>query len=164
MPHPLEKRIADREEAIRQLDAEAAQIAAKRARIEAEVAAYRDALQFVLPKPERAPRATSSSGRRGGVGDNWKQIISNVSGEGTREFTTDDVMAYSDIMDLGLQRATARAQCANFVKAGYLSRVKDGHFTVTFDGRAAFLQMETAGGSSGGPTPAALATTTHNGG
>jgi hypothetical protein len=167
MAHPLEKRITERLETIRQLEAEAEQIRARKAHLEAEVAAYKDALQFVLPKPERQRRTTTISERRIGVNDGWKAMIDALSGKGKRGFSTDDIMAYSDLMDMDMKRATVRAQCANYVKAGYLVRVIDGHFTVTDAGRPAFgldvPQKETAGGSLGTPTPAALFTSDNGG-
>lgn len=159
MAHPLEKRISDRMAELRQLEAEAEAIRLRKTHLEAEIAAYKDALQFFLPKPERQRRATIPSDRRSGVSDTWKKTIAQISGSGSRGFSTDDVMAHSDLMGLDMKRATVRAQCANFVKAGYLERVSEGHFAVTAFGRNAFgidaVEKETAGGSLGTPTPAA---------
>ncbi len=139
MTHPIQKRIADREALIAKIEEQMADLATQRARHEAEIAAYRDALQFVLPKAERPRRDATSSGRRGGVGEVWKGMIAAVSGNGVSEFTTDDVLACAELKGFDVQRATVRTQCANFVNAGYLSRIANGRFVVTDKGRDVFV-------------------------
>ncbi|MER8418765.1 hypothetical protein [Mesorhizobium sp. M1329] len=136
MAHPIERRIAERQAQLEDIDAQIKGLEMSRHALKAEIAAYRDALQYLNPQSSGARTRRASASRERGISVQWAQLLSLASDEGTSEFGIDDIVMAGDIIGHpDMKRPSVRTQAANMVTRGVLERVTPGTFRVTESGK-----------------------------
>lgn len=128
---PLEKKIAERQGRLDEVQGKIAELEMERIRLEAELCAYRDAVQYLSSTPKVTRKRTVSSGGRGGLSDIWKELLRRASNRSADQFNVDAILSVAEHIEHPMQRNTVRAQCANFVNRDLLTRVSDGWFALT---------------------------------
>jgi len=141
MSEALRERIAEREQRIAALRQEAVIL-------EAEIRAYRDALALSgatsrepisVHKVSRADESKPSGGRsRRGLSAQWQSIWHDVGTRFRDRFSIDDIFSVTQAVDTGINRSNVRSQAWTREQNGDLSRVSDGIYRMTDQGRERF--------------------------
>lgn len=125
----------------------------KRTILAAQIEAYEDAIRLlngavgvaeggVAPNKPTQPRQRSNKRQ---LSKTWGKILDAL---GDRDFDYDEIMAFSDLMSLGVQRNVARSQMNNYLRAGIVETRPGKKFRVTDSGvTAAKSALETEGAS-----------------
>ena len=149
MSNFLKTRISERERQIQEcatreanLDAEKVQIAQRRLVLEAELGAYKDALEHQVKEVEK-PQSTNSTKRHQeasvkghSLSPQWRRVMSEMVMLYPRPFGYPEL---NQILASGghkIKGATVRKQMQAFIANGYVERVKDGQFRATEQGAA----------------------------
>jgi hypothetical protein len=123
----------------------------KRTILAAQIEAYEDALRLLngtvgvaeggaAPDKPTPPRQRTSKRQ---LSKTWGKILDNLGG---RDFDYDEIMACSDLLELGVQRNVARSQMNNYLRAGIVETRPGKKFRVTDAGVAAAKSaLETEG-------------------
>jgi len=123
----------------------------KRTILAAQIEAYEDALRL-LDGQRDVPQAGLASGKltqsrhrsqKRQLSQTWASILEALA---EKDFDYDEIMAFSDLMGLGVQRNVARSQMNNYLRAGIVETRPGKKFRVTDAGVAAAKSaLETEG-------------------
>lgn len=138
MAHPIERKIAEREAQIADVAQQITALEMRKATLCAEVAAYKDTLQYLPPSPGRGRSRQAANGREPGSGrgisEQWANLLATASMYGTEEFGIDEIVRAGELDGHEMKRASVRTQAANMVTRGVLERVSPGTFRITESG------------------------------
>lgn len=135
MAHPIEKRISERQAQLDDIDAQIKGLEMSRHALKAEIAAYRDALQYLSPQTSGPRSRRASAPRERSISEQWAKLLALASDDGVSEFGIDAIVMAGEIMGHpDMKRPSVRTQAANMVTRGVLERVTPGTFRVTEGG------------------------------
>lgn len=135
MAHPIERKISEREAQIADVARQISELEMRKATLCAEVAAYKDTLQYLAPASGRGRVRQAATAREPGTGrgisEQWANLLATASGNGAHEFSIDDIVDAGERIGHEMKRPSVRTQAANMVTRGVLERVTPGTFRVS---------------------------------
>ncbi|UDF03872.1 hypothetical protein [Asticcacaulis sp. AND118] len=137
MAHPLEKLVQDRKGALSvALDDLRAQ-QQKIAVLQAEIAAYEEALKYVgVSEPIKKPRVRQStaSAPKG----HWDAVFGRLCASHLNEISYEHILSAAKQEGVEVKDASVRATMMKYVDEGIFERVKNGVFRFTSKGRSTY--------------------------